>query len=111
MIADAFLSLITALINALYSALPSFDASSVTGQVSGDPNTYSNFLGGGGGGMSSLQAVMSDVWEMNVFFPVDHMIAIITLGLTIWGCIAALNLARWLIGTVRGSGTGTGAPA
>jgi hypothetical protein len=112
MIADAFLGLINSMLSTTYGNLPFFDSTAaVVGNVPGDTSQYPNLLGGGSGGQSALQAVMQILWELNVFLPIDHMVRITTIGFTIVLCQWALNLIRWLIGTIRGSGTGTGAPA
>ncbi len=110
MIADAFLALLVALLNGVFATLPAFNAASAaTGQLSGDPNSYSGMLGAGSGGMSSLQAAMVIMWQYNLFLPVDHLLAIIGFYVAVQLCVWALDAVRWLIGTIRGSGTGTGA--
>ena len=108
MILDAILIMLIGLVQAAFSLLPPWDVSGFLfeGMRVGD-DVFDPMNSGVSGTVNKtpLWHFMDLAAQWNSFLPVDHFVTIIGLFATAWTCVIGYKVVRFIIGTIRGSGT------
>jgi len=107
-IVDGLIMLITGIVQWAYDLLPEWN---ITTQFQNamrvDGRGYTP-LGGyteGAAETSAFDYLLASMWQMNKFFPVDHLVAALSMVVVFWTAVLAFRGGKWLIGVIRGSGT------
>ena len=108
MIIDALLNLLTGLLHAVYSALPSWTFDSNTLYGYGASGTYTILPDTGQSSIptgSPMKAMLTWVAKYNDFLPFDQLVVIATTVATFYLAIFGFKAAKYIIGVIRGAGT------